>query len=600
MSSYSDRWPLIEDALKQIGVTHTERIRQTRDRFIQASSTGIHLLPDFTLHNVTHSDNIILLLATLQSTFDSTLNAREAELLATSSYLHDLGMFYSEKRWEETILPELKNRLRFCPTDSCDSPDRYDVRGKSVGAQIRLTHNLLSARWLLDAPLDTFGLDADNRGYIITICRGHRVTDLKAKGCTCYRTKAVEGEALRVGILASLLRLADALDFFSNRTPKPVFDQRALDLLSNPIALEHWMKHYFVSDPHVTKDDKSYSPVLTCNLNFTVPLKYINGVSYADFFGPLFAKHVQYLAESDLDSDKYPPDFLAFLGVSEMEATIVPNILAGFRELPTEVVSTIEDSATQDVVGFLEWLPNRASAITVVQERTHLLEDVTHQLVAPLSGIQASSELLLEHSDEWDKDRVMRELERVHSLARWTARLARNFAFTTSMPPRITLSFSAVDLSRILISCARDVQGIAGARGISLHVDMASVSQIPQIRVDTGLFTQAVTNLLDNAIKYSYKDTKVTVEAIPTLSDVRISITNYGIPIRGEDTDRIFSLYYRTREAMSMVPVGTGIGLAVARDVIRMHNGDLFVTPSVQDETIGAFKTVFTIVLPYL
>jgi len=251
MPSTDDRWQLVEDALKKLGVSHTERIRRTRDKFAEASSTGIHLMPDFTLHNVTHSDNIVLLLATLHKTFHFTLSSREAELLAASAYLHDLGMFFSKARWEEDVLPNFRHELKFCPSDSCDRPDKYDLRGKSVGEQIRLSHNLLSAYWILEVAPDMFDVDVDSRGYIMTLCRGHRVADFNAKACTCYRTKAVEGEALRIGILASLLRLADSLDFFSNRTPKPVFEQRALDFLSNPVALEHWFRHYFFSDPHV-------------------------------------------------------------------------------------------------------------------------------------------------------------------------------------------------------------------------------------------------------------------------------------------------------------------------------------------------------------
>jgi len=175
MSFVADRWPLVEQALKQLGVVQTAYIAEIRAKFRAISSIGLHLMPDFTLHQVDHSDNIILLLRELQQVTSFELGSYEAYLLAASAYLHDLGMFFSRLRFEQEILPYAADRLSFCPKNKCDSWENYySIEGKEIGVQIRMTHNLLSAYWLLESSLETLGIKSGDKPYLAAICRGHR------------------------------------------------------------------------------------------------------------------------------------------------------------------------------------------------------------------------------------------------------------------------------------------------------------------------------------------------------------------------------------------------------------------------------------------
>ncbi|MFX1475972.1 MAG: protein kinase, partial [Promethearchaeota archaeon] len=357
MSPYEERWPRVEEALLQLGVREIWRIRNIRKKFNEITSLGTPLMPDFTLHNITHSDNLILILGLLQKKFGFTLDRYEAYLLAASAYLHDLGMFFSEMRFQNEILPDLSKQLRFCPKECCDHIGDYPLQGKDIGIQIRSTHHLLSAYRLLKNPPSIFGIEEDDRSYLITLCRGHRKVDLREQGCDCYQTKPLSGELLRLALLAALLRISDALDFYENRAPAPVFQLRVLDFLRNPIALEHWLKHYFVTDPYITRRDESGNISLECTVNFTVPMKQINGRSYLDFFTPLFEKHVAAANATDLDIRQYPPDLTNALNIVNMKVTLGrPDERAGFRDLPVEIIERIEQSQCENVMKFLEWL----------------------------------------------------------------------------------------------------------------------------------------------------------------------------------------------------------------------------------------------------
>jgi len=233
----------------------------------------------------------------------------------------------------------------------------------------------------------------------------------------------------------------------------------------------------------------------------------------------------------------------------------------------------------------------------LLRERDSFLEDVSHQLIAPLHGLQATSVRLFEHYHLWDSELVDNRFQEIINMSRWTARLARNFAWVVRAS-KPTLRKERMDMKGLLIGCARDVQGLAATKRVQVRVDWRSISALPKLDVDRDLLIQAVVNLLDNAVKYADNDTEVVVTASLGTSRVSIAVADYGIPIEKKDVERIFERGYRTDEAKKRVAAGTGIGLTVARDIIRLHDGELSTSPSVYDKTKGAYRTTFTITLP--
>jgi len=353
-----EKWTAIERSLRQLGVPKATigRVKEARNYCAAVSGSGVPCLPGFTLHNYAHSDNVIFLLTRLKDVFKYELNEYEAYLLATSAYLHDLGMFFSEERFRREILPNPAQALRACPQNQCDRVENYALQGKRTGEQVRETHNLLSIYMLRkDSSVRSF-VEGDNLPYLMTICRGHRKADLRAQGCRCYKSEPWGGNVIRVGLLAALLRLAGALDFYGDRASRQVFKQRALDFLSDPLALRHWLRHYFVIDPSITQQDQSGNFALVCTVNFRVPMKQINNVPYLSFFRPLLEEHIAEVNREDLDINKYPPVFTEALHVTSMQATLSGDQRDGFRDLPVDVTRRIGESGAKDVLAFLQWL----------------------------------------------------------------------------------------------------------------------------------------------------------------------------------------------------------------------------------------------------
>jgi Cdc6-like AAA superfamily ATPase len=146
------------------------------------------------------------------------------------------------------------------------------------------------------------------------------------------------------------------MDFYRNRAPELVFKQRALDFLNNPVALGHWLKHYFVTGPFIAHQDESGSIILVCTVNFRVPIRQINGESYLNFFRPLLEEHVTEVNVEDLNINRYPSILTKTLDITAMRATLDGNVLDRFRDLPKDIARCIQKSGCKDVLTFLQWL----------------------------------------------------------------------------------------------------------------------------------------------------------------------------------------------------------------------------------------------------
>lgn len=237
----------------------------------------------------------------------------------------------------------------------------------------------------------------------------------------------------------------------------------------------------------------------------------------------------------------------------------------------------------------------------LVKEKEQFLEDVSHQIIAPLNGLLGYTEGLQANFLGWDDNRRRHYLKTIISMSRWTARLARNFSLDVS-DSELRLNKRSTKLTRLLINCAIDVQGFAATKDMDVTVDERAVDALPDVSIDRWHFSQAIMNLLDNAVKYGDKHTKVWIAGCVVDDSIELTVTNLGIELKEEDAELIFGRSYRTQAARDAVPVGTGIGLSVARKIVVKHDGKLSARPSVpvRDETTHkeVFKTTFIIRLP--
>jgi signal transduction histidine kinase len=208
------------------------------------------------------------------------------------------------------------------------------------------------------------------------------------------------------------------------------------------------------------------------------------------------------------------------------------------------------------------------------------LQNVAHQLTAPLGAIKWSIEAL--KSDTIPLQRKSSLLSSVYSQATILVHLIKNFTLMSNLEADEQLgqmrNQEIVDPMLLAINLTNDFQPQAADQGNKrIKVDDASFKvALPKggIMAEKNLIAQALSNLLENAVKYADPDSRILVRGEKG-DGFGISVTSVGFPINKEDELRIFGRGERGDVAKQKVPPGTGIGLYLASRVMRLHHGEI-------------------------
>ena len=233
----------------------------------------------------------------------------------------------------------------------------------------------------------------------------------------------------------------------------------------------------------------------------------------------------------------------------------------------------------------------------VNRERIEYLQNVSHQLVAPLNAIKWHIENLTEARVGIERGKKV--LRSVYSQATQAVHLAKNFALMSNLESDHALSalrepLQAVNLCQLMINLADDFQPQGWDKEIQIRVQDTPLSKAPDVLVIKPLISQVFSNLIENAVKYAKKLSQIVIDGThdPDRDLVTVNVRNDGIPLRPEDAKRIFERGYRTEEAKDAYPAGTGFGLYIAKRIVEIHKGEIAAA------TDARGRVVFTVRLP--
>jgi two-component system phosphate regulon sensor histidine kinase PhoR len=222
--------------------------------------------------------------------------------------------------------------------------------------------------------------------------------------------------------------------------------------------------------------------------------------------------------------------------------------------------------------------------------RQEFLSNVSHELRTPLTAIIAFVETL---EDVGADDRentarflsvIRRNAERMNVLIKDILELSAIEAGTVAVEP------AQVRLSSLVGECFTALASRADERGVKLTND---VSRDVFVRADARRLEQMLTNLVDNAVKYTREGTEVRVSHEREGARDRVHVADTGEGIAAEHLPRIFERFYRVDSARSRDMGGTGLGLAIVKHLARAHGGEA----TARSEP-GRGST-FTLELPY-
>jgi two-component system sensor histidine kinase SenX3 len=224
------------------------------------------------------------------------------------------------------------------------------------------------------------------------------------------------------------------------------------------------------------------------------------------------------------------------------------------------------------VIGAVAFVRDVSELRRVESVRRDFVANVSHELKTPIGALSLLAETMAVGDDSPVNiqlaDRVQREANRL-------GRIVDDLLDLSLIEAQERPIREPVPVHVVLHEAAERVRGAADAVGIPLSV--APVATDLVVAGDRSQLVSAVTNLLDNAIKYSEPGEPVEVDATVGDGDICISVRDHGIGIPSRDLERIFERFYRVDRARSRATGGTGLGLSIVRHVAQAHRGDVTV-----------------------
>ena len=210
------------------------------------------------------------------------------------------------------------------------------------------------------------------------------------------------------------------------------------------------------------------------------------------------------------------------------------------------------------------------------QSWSKLIRVLTHEIMNTITPIASLSDTLLGFDDI--SGEIKNGLSTISESSKGLIKFVDSYRNLTRVAPPVKKAFYFRELAERVISLTREQAVISGA--VCTYEEL---SEDIILYADEGQITQILINLVKNAVQAEAKNIGITAEINPS-EHIIINVTNDGHPISKESQDEIFVPFFTTKQE------GTGIGLSLSRQIMRLHNGTLSLTRS------DASSTVFTLI----
>jgi two-component system sensor histidine kinase CpxA len=226
----------------------------------------------------------------------------------------------------------------------------------------------------------------------------------------------------------------------------------------------------------------------------------------------------------------------------------------------------------KDEIGELGRTFNRMAAKLerMIEGGKELTANVSHELRTPLARIRVAEELLREKLEkledkDWERhvDDIREDIEELNDLIGQILDLSKMDLHDAP------LNLEIIDPSELINELLGRLENRMNRKGLNLTREL---SFDPPFIVDKAALRTALSNILDNAVKFTPEKGDLSVKMWPENGWLNISVTNPSEPLPEEDLERIFEPFYRTEKTPK---TGTGLGLAITKKIIERHGGNI-------------------------
>ena len=222
------------------------------------------------------------------------------------------------------------------------------------------------------------------------------------------------------------------------------------------------------------------------------------------------------------------------------------------------------------------------------KRKNDLVLYLAHDLKTPLTSVVAYLTMLESHPDMPMEERARYTQISLDKAIRLGHLINEFFDITKFNLREIELEKVDIDLSMMLEQIADELYGVLQEKRLECSVN---TDENLEVSADPDKLARVFDNLLRNAIAYCYPDTQIEIEAHKVRENVEITFSNRGDKIPGVKLQTIFEKFYRLDDSRSSGTGGAGLGLAIAREIVELHEGRIIAK---SDD----LKTQFVVTLP--
>jgi signal transduction histidine kinase len=207
--------------------------------------------------------------------------------------------------------------------------------------------------------------------------------------------------------------------------------------------------------------------------------------------------------------------------------------------------------------------------------KNQFLGMAAHDLRNPLAAIQAYSEFLIEETGPELSDEHQEFLNVIHESSYFMVQLVNELLDVSTIESgQLRLNRSYTDLVALVRRSVELNNTLAHKKDITLTLEVAG--DFPTVAIDGSKMVQVVNNLISNAIKYSYPDSNVLIRLRRDDGRATLLVADEGQGIPEDETDKLFQYFGRTSVQTTAGERSTGLGLAIARNIVVGHGGEIW------------------------
>jgi heavy metal sensor kinase len=207
-------------------------------------------------------------------------------------------------------------------------------------------------------------------------------------------------------------------------------------------------------------------------------------------------------------------------------------------------------------------------------EQKRFISDASHELRTPTAVVKSHCEIYLRR--ERDVEEYKKALHVIHETAKKMEELIEKLLILSRLERKQTpMKKENLNLNEILVKTTSLLSSVAETRRIKINLN--SGNSPLYVTGDRMHISEVLTNILDNAIKYSNSGTDIDVSVKAEKGEAVVKVTDRGIGISAEEIPNIFKRFYRGNSARAKNREGSGLGLSIAKEIVEAHGGTITV-----------------------